>query len=97
MIRVFIVFRNWTTVGTTIIAAESKMHPPLNIESCTFEEAQDKGRQENWAMTPEERIALCEHLRRTFYGDRVYAPIQRVFDADEPAPRGVYDHRRLRG
>ena len=72
------------------------MEKKLSIESCTFEEAVIKGRQENWALTPQERIALCEHLRRTYYGDRVNEPIQRVFNADDPAPRRVYDHRRIR-
>lgn len=73
------------------------MNHPFSIERCSFSEAEKKGRQENWAMTPPERIALCEHLRYTYYGDQVNAPIQRVFNADDPAPRRVYDQLWVRG
>ena len=72
------------------------MKNDFQLESCSFREAERKGREENWAMTPQERIAICEHLRYSVYGDQVNAPIQRVFDADDPAPCQIYDHRRLR-
>ena len=58
-----------------------------DIVSCSFGEAELLNRNENWAMTPNERLAICEHLRWTCYGDQIYAPIQRVFDLDEPEAR----------
>lgn len=34
-----------------------------------FEEAERRDREEMWAMTPDERMALVEELRRCWYGD----------------------------
>ena len=73
-----------------------KMDRIFKLDRCSFEETERRGREENRALSPEERIALCEHLRWTCHGDQINAPIQRIFDADDPAPRRVYDHRRLR-
>lgn len=35
----------------------------------SFEEAERLDREEMWAMTPNERMALLEELRRSWYGD----------------------------
>lgn len=35
----------------------------------SFEEAERRDREEMWAMTPDERMALVEELRRSWYGD----------------------------
>ena len=35
----------------------------------SFEEAERKDREEMWAMAPDERMALIEELRRSWYGD----------------------------
>ena len=44
--------------------------PDLKLEVLhSFEEAERKDREEMWAMSPDERMALIEVLRRSWYGD----------------------------
>lgn len=50
-----------------------------------FEEAERRDREEMWAMTPNERMALLAELRRSWYGD----------GPDETAFPGILEVSRL--
>ena len=53
----------------------------------TFEAADRADREERWAMTPQERLAAMELLRRVRYPDGRTAPrLERVLESVEFSP-----------
>lgn len=43
----------------------------VGVKSRSFEEAEQRDREESWAMTVDERFAILRWLQRQVYGDEI--------------------------